>query len=367
MCAILNEIDIIKIIKHMTDIFESKRFKDIPLNDLFFDSLKKDYGEFTVWYQGKSQEQVYVQYTDGKLTGFMYPKLEVGEVLDVSPPFPQGKRIKIGTLKVEAHGTKLGERLIKKAFDHAIVKQAEEIYVTVFPRYKPLITLLEEFGFRKTGIKETENGVEDVLVKRFDHSRVFKEIRKDYPLIDTRNVNYYLLAIQPQWHSQLFPDSLLKTEDYDLLSDISHTNSISKTYICSMEGVEQLKSKDLLVIYRTSDNQGPAEYRSVATSVCVVEDVRQKRSFKNIHEFINYTKPFSVFEESELTKWWRRSELYVIKMLYNAAFTKKVIRRTLIEDVGLDRNTYWGFMGLSCEQFLKTVNLGGIDGRLVIH
>ena len=205
------------------------------------------------------------------------------------------------------------------------------------------------------------------MVKKFDQSLIFKEVRKNYPLLDSRKVRFYLLAIKPEWHSQLFPDSILKTEPYDILSDISHTNSISKTYICSMEGVEELKSRDILVIYRMSDGQGPAEYRSVATSVCVVEDVRDKASFRDIKEFLDYTKPFSVFKETELNPWWQKNKMFVVKMLYHAALTKKVIRKTLAEDVGLNREAYWGFMSLTQEQFLKISDLGGVDGRLIIH
>ena len=351
----------------MVNVLELKYFRDISLSDPFFDSLKKDYQEFTDWFQRKASEPIYVYHTDNKLVGLIYLKLEEGEVNDVTPPMPYGKRIKIGTLKVEAHGTRLGERLIKKAIDHAIVKQAEEIYITVFPHHKPLIALLEEFGFRATGIKETVNGKETVLLKNFDYSKLSGDLRKDYPIIDTRQANFYLLAIRPQWHSQLFPDSILKTEYYDLLSDISHTNSISKNYICSMDGVEDLLSRDVIVIYRMSDGQGPAEYRSVATSICVVEEVRSKNNFTNISEYLDYTKPYSVFSERELKQWWNRRTLYVIKMLYNAAFNQRVIRKTLAEQIGLDRDERWGFIKLSQEQLLKIADLGGVDVRLIIH
>ncbi|MFA5308745.1 MAG: hypothetical protein WC370_04565 [Dehalococcoidales bacterium] len=354
----------------MKQTFEIKHFGDIPLNDPFFDSLKKDYQEFAEWYKRKisEQAQAYVQYTDEKLTGFMYLKPEIGEVIDVTPPLPNGKRIKIGTLKVDAHGTRLGERLIKKAFDRAIVDRADEIYITVFPHHKRLIEMLEEFGFRSEGnIKNTPNGKENVLVKSFNPQSLTGNLRKDYPLIDIRRVNFYLLAIRPEWHSQLFPDSILKTESYDLLSDISHTNSISKNYICSMDGVENLHPRDLVVVYRMTDSLGPAEYRSVATSLCTVEEMRTRNSFKDVNEYLKYVQPYSVFGEKELRQWWNRKILYIVKLLYSAAFTKRVIRKTLAEEIGLDRKNRWGFLPLSQEQFLKIADSGGIDVRLIIR
>jgi len=42
------------------------------------------------------------------------------------------------------------------------------------------------------------------------------------------------------------------TESPDIVKDVSHTNSIHKIYLTKMQGTEQLKRGDLLVIYRTS-------------------------------------------------------------------------------------------------------------------
>jgi hypothetical protein len=351
----------------MPATFEVKLFRDVNLSDPFFDSLKEDYQEFPKWFKSKETEPAYVQNIDGKLTGFMYLKIENGKVADVEPQLSPLHRVKIGTLKVDAHGTKLGERLAKKAFDFAIDTKADEIYVTVFPKHKPLILLLEGFGFKNVGTKTTVNGSESVFIKNLTLSGITGITRKDYPLFDTRHTECYLLGINPKWHSQLFPDSLLNNESYDLLSDVSHTNSISKTYICAMQNVDSLREKDLLIVYRTKDDLGSAEYRSVATSVCVVEDVRDKASFGSIDNYIRYTKPFSVFNESELKYWYNRQNMHVVKMLYNAAFTKRVIRKTLIDQAGIERNAYPGFMHLSKEQFFKILTLGGVDARLIIR
>jgi GNAT superfamily N-acetyltransferase len=350
----------------MADSLDLRLFRDTPLNDPFFDSLKQDYKEFPEWFGGKAIEKVYAQYTDGKLIGFMYPKLEDGPVDDVTPHLSSRRRIKIGTLKVEAHGTKLGERLIKKALDHAVMKHADELYVTIFPRHKPLISLLRGLGFEQHGTKKTGNGTELVLVKRVYPHRISGDLRRDYPVVDTRSGNFHLLAIYPEYHSQLFPDSILSTESYDFLSDVSHTNSISKTYICAMQSVNLLVAGDKIVIYRTSDGQGPAEYRSVVTSICVVEEARSRLLFGTKEAYFSYAQPFSVLSKAELGTWWENASSCVIKMLYSAALTKRLIRKTLAEDVGLDRQSYWGFMQLSRDQFLKICELGGVSERLIV-
>ena len=38
-------------------------------------------------------------------------------------------------------------------------------------------------------------------------------------------------------------------------------------------------------------------------------------------------------------------------MLYNIALPKRIVRHDLINNIGLDRNEYWGFFQLSDDQF----------------
>ncbi len=353
----------------MSDTLEVKPFEDTLLADSFFDSLKQDYKDFPNWFRGKikAQEKAYVQRTDGQLTGFMYLKLEDGEVSDVDPQMKPTRRLKIGTLKVEAHGTKLGERLMKKAFDRAIVDKVQEIYITAFPKHTALINMLQTLGFAHYGEKRTSDGAEKVFVKPMQHDKLTGNIRKDYPLINTHDVKFYMLGIYPKWHSQLFPDSILKTENYDILSDITHTNSISKTYISWMSDVKNLKHGDIIVIYRTKEEGRSAEYSSVATSICTVEEIRVRSSFSDMNEYCAYAEPFSVFNKKELEEWWSHKNLTVIKLLYNAALTKRIIRKTLMDTVGLDREAYAGFMELTKNQFLKIAEIGGVNDSLIIR
>ncbi|MFC1552483.1 N-acetyltransferase, partial [Candidatus Latescibacterota bacterium] len=230
---------------------------------------------------------------------------------------------------------------------------------------EPLINLLGEFGFNQSAIKTTDNGREIVLVKNF--SEITNNIREDFPIINARGKKKFLLSIKPEWHTKLFPDSILNSESYDVLQDTSHTNSIFKTYVCFMD-LSELSNNDIIIIYRTSDQPNRAWYRSVVTSVCTVEEVRSSEQFENIKEYINSTETYSVFNENELLTWWdRRGRLYVLKMLYNAAFSRRLIRKNLIEDFGLDSSNYWGFFELSDVQFMNIIQAGGINESIVIN
>lgn len=101
----------------MEEIISLKRFNHIDITDPFFDSLSMDYDGFKDWFNRKAKcgAEAYVQYRDGALQAFLYLKDESNEPLtDVIPNRPACKRLKVGTFKIDAHNTKLGERFIKK-------------------------------------------------------------------------------------------------------------------------------------------------------------------------------------------------------------------------------------------------------------
>ena len=120
-------------------------FRDVSLDDPFFDSLKNDYKEFYQWFLKKANEKAYVFYNhENKIDGFLYLKIENEAVNDVTPKLPIANRLKLGTFKINPHGTRLGERFIKKVFDHAFTVGVTEIYVTIFEKHGALIKLFEK-------------------------------------------------------------------------------------------------------------------------------------------------------------------------------------------------------------------------------
>jgi hypothetical protein len=346
---------------------EIKPFAEIDLNDIFFDSLKGAYAEFEEWYIRKAVEgaSAYVQYNSEKqVEGFLYLKIESGQLNEVNPPRGDKKRLKVGTFKVNPHGTKFGERFIKKIMDKAIVENVDEVYVTVFDEHTALMKLMERYGFRNDAIKETANGTEQVLFK--DMRGLRDDIYLDYPLIQSKNKRKFALGIYPMYHTKLFPDSILNNENYSLIEDVSHTNSIHKVYISFMD-LSILEPGDLIAMYRTTDNKGPAYYRSVITSVCVVEEIKSKNHFKDIDEFITYAKAHSVFDEKELRSWYNnKSQIFVIRMTYNIAFNRKVTNKQLQEELGISPH-YWGFFPLSDAQFFQLLEKGEIYENIIIN
>lgn len=351
------------------DSLRYQKFTDFSHDDKFFDSLKTDYKEFPDWLEKKSVagESAYVLYDDdNNIEGFMYLK-ENDDAQDISPHLPEGKHLKIGTFKFESKGTLRGQRFLKKAFDHAISSRSDDIYVTIFEKHEHLIKLFQAYGFYKHGEKETING------KEFVYARSMKEVNGDvlldYPLIIPSDARKFLLAIYPEFHTRLFPDSILVTESPDMLQDVSHANSIHKIYICGMRSVTGMKRGDIIVIYRTGDGNGPAYYRAVASSVCVVENIRHMDDFPDEESFIKYCSKFSVFSEEELSEYYStRTYPYVVRFTYNLALPKRPNRASLIEHVGLNgtRGFRWSHFELSDEQFSKILELGRIDESFIV-
>jgi GNAT superfamily N-acetyltransferase len=344
-----------------------ERFSDLDLKDPFFDSLKREYAEFDDWFASKREEFAYTSRTQsGGLDGFLYLKRETDAARDVTPLLPAARRLKIGTFKIVPRGTRLGERFIKKAFDHALADGIGEIYVTVFPRHESLVQLMQRYGFRVVGEKNSRNGTELVLLREVFHST--GDVVRDYPLIPAAAGRHFLLSLYPEWHSRLLPDSILKTENASILSDVSHTNSIHKIYLAAMKGVQEFRRGDTIIIYRTKDSAGPAHYRSVATSLCVVEELRNITEFSSFELFFDYCHSYSIFTEDELRKFYRnRRYPWLIRFTYNFALRKRLTRQVLIDDVGLDPNVYWGVLRISPEQFSKILRLAEHDENSLIH
>jgi hypothetical protein len=343
------------------------KFGDICINDTFFDTLKADYSEFIDWFTRKKDEYAYIHRNSfGNLDGFLYYKIENESVFDgVNPLLPAKNRLKIGTFKIEPHGTRLGERFLKKSLDVAFINDIKEVYLTIFPKYSYLISFLKCYGFFEVGVKSTYNGNELILLKMM--RGYTQSITADYPFIN-RNSRKFVLSIYPEWHTRLLPDSILNNESYDaVIKDVSYTNSIHKIYLTAMHGTGQLRCGDILVIYRTTDNMGPANYRSVISSLCVVEEVKNISEFPTFGSFFDYASPYTVFSQNELINLYDSKKYpVIIRFTYNYAFPKRVIREQLLSNVHIVQD-YWGFFQLDDKQFLQIMALGNCDERIIFN
>ena len=340
-------------------VLRIEKFADIALADPFFDTLKEDYPSFAAWFANKASNEAFTFRTEGGgLDGFLYLKEETGPVTDVQPNLVSAHRLKIGTFKINPHGTRLGERFMKRAFDTAVDVGAQALYVTVFEKHEALVQLFKRYGFIKVGTKSSGVGEnEAVYGRRLDHK--VGDVVLDYPRIPIRRDRHFVLSLYPQWHSRLLPDSLLKTENSSILKDVSHANSIHKIYLTAMQDVDRLERGDTLLIYRTAEG-GAAHHTSVVSSLCVVEELSHISNYATEQAFLDYCKPYSIFTETELRDLYQTKKYpWLIRFTYNLALSKRPNRKALLEDVGLAANTYWGFFRLTTDQFRNILKLSG--------
>ena len=342
------------------------KFGKIDLSDKFFDSLKEDYPGFDKWFIKKYDDEAYITINskNGMLLSFLYLKVEGPEedYSNVNPILPPKKRLKIGTFKVINNGFRLGERFLKIVFDNALKNHVDEIYVTIFDKrdeQKRLIELLEHWGFVFWGLK---NG-EKVYVRDFHPAVDIANLRKTFPYI-SYNQNIYIVPIYPEYHTELFPDSILNTESpEEFVEDFPHRNAIGKVYVSW--ALEPHPNKgDILVFYRTG-----GYYKSVVTTIGLVEGIRY--DFDDENDFVHYCRKGSVFPEKDLREMWnyRKKKPFVVKFLYVYSFPQRINMKELIDLKVLSgiNDAPRGFKNITKEQFMTIIKETKSENSFIIH
>jgi hypothetical protein len=333
----------------------------LDIKDSFFDSLREDYEgiKFNKWFLNKSNEDAYVFNNAKGLQGFLYLKIENEDedYSDIEPSFKPLRRLKVGTFKINSTGLRVGERFIKIIIDYALKSKVDEIYVTLFENrrdeVKALMNLMMSWGFTRWGYKHS-NG-ELVLVKKmhnyYDDS---KDPKFNYPFTKN-NIHYGLLPIESQWHTDLFPDLYLRSEDMSLYEERPCGYAVEKIYVC--KGIPAILAPgDVMVIYRMA-NRYPARYYSVASGYCIIQEIKHTYSFD---EYKSLCSNKSVFNDNQLNDlYYNYGRRTVIKLLYVKSLEKKVIYGDMLYNNIVNENDGPRLSTLlTKEQFNKLLEIG---------
>ncbi len=330
-------------------------FAEVDIKDHFFDSFREDYANFDKWFNKKSDDSCYVCYSDNNLTAFLFIKIETQDenYSEISPAFAKKKRLKIGTLKVTENGYKIGERFLKIIFDNALQYKVDEIYVTIFnhrEEQERLIDLLKIWGFVHFGTKTTNNGIENVYTRLFNKSLPVNvgNPKLTFPFF-SRNRNIFIVPIYQEYHTELFPDSILNNQSpKDFVENFPHRNAISKVYI-SRSREKNLQSGDVVVFYMTG-----GKYKGVVTTIGIIESC--VTNIKSIDEFLTLCRKRSVFTNEELLKHWNfypTLKPFIVNFLYTYSFRKRpnlewLVNNGIIKDY---ESVPRGFSKITTEQF----------------
>jgi hypothetical protein len=337
-------------------------FGDINLKDTFFDSFRQDYEGFDKWFAKKSDELAYVCYQADQLSAFLFIKIEDEKENygDIIPAFSRKKRLKIGTLKVTSNGFKLGERFLKLIFDNARLYKVDEIYVTIFdkrPEQKRLITLLEDWGFKLHGNKLGNSGEERVYVRDFSKGANSQMPKFTFPWL-SRDNKVFIVPIYPEYHTELFPDSILRTESpLDFIENEPHRNALSKVYV-SHSRERGLSRGDTIIFYRTG-----GIYAGVATTIGIVESIHD--NLESADELVHYCRKRTVLNDDALKTFWNRyrdNKPFVVNFLYAFSFKKRPNLKQLNE-LGIIPNIHdmpRGFREVEMEHLITLIKTFGI-------
>lgn len=336
------------------------KFEDVDLNDAFFDSLREDYEgqKFDQWFKKKGKESAYVFEDKDGLKGFLYLKIELPsepDYLKITPVLSSKKRLKIGTFKIDSSGFRLGERFLKIIFDNASKNAVDEIYVTLFEDKRDdvirLKSLLEQWGFVRYGYKNANH--ELVLVKTMKEYRNELSPKLNYPLVKTK-AYIYILPIKAEYHTDLFPDKILKNEDMHLYEEnLAHRYAIEKIYLTGAFNIEA-KPGDLILVYRMSD-KWYKNYSSVITGLAIVQEIV---ATKDVEECISLCKNRSIFNEPNIRALYRRCPT-VVKILDFTTFENSVTLQKLRELGVVDATSGpRPFTAVTKEQFDTIYKLG---------
>lgn len=188
-----------------------------------------------------------------------------------------------------------------------------------------------------------------------------------YPFFSTGG-QVFIVPIYPKYHTELFPDSILRTESPDdFVENEPHRNAISKVYISrSLE--RDLHTGDILLFYRTAD-RSPAYYHSVVTTIGIVEDVVDH--IPTEQDFIRLCRKRSVFTDEELSEHWNYSKAsrpFIVNFLYAYSLPKRITRKQLI-DVGVVPNINKGprgFTRITADNLREILRECGADESLAV-
>jgi predicted nucleic acid-binding protein len=338
-------------------------FGNIDLKDEFFDSFRNDYKGFDKWYNGKAgnNEKAYVCYEGKSIKAFLFLKVEDENegYPDIIPTLGKKKRLKIGTFKVISNGLRIGERFLKIVFDNARQYKVEEIYVTIFdkrPELLSLISMLEKFGFKYHGIKASLSGDEKVYVRDFAKVSDDQNPRLTFPWL-SKTSDVYIIPIKPQYHTELFPDSILRTESADnFIENQPYRNAISKSYI-SHSFNRDLKTGDIIVFYRSG-----GIFKGVATTIGIVEHV--VNNIRNLNELVRNCRKRTVLSEAELKEYWEwkpNNKPFIINFLYAFSFVKRITLKEML-DKGIlpSMDSIRTINKIERDSFVKLITLSGI-------
>jgi len=328
-------------LKNMHNVIEVKlpNISHVPLHNIdykgsFFDSLRDSYLEFNDWYQEKSAEgrKAWCVMNKNDLSAILIYKEETDEQV-TQDIILEGKNLKLCTFKVgeKVRGRKIGELMIKMAFEHAIRNKHRHVYLTIRPDvHDHLRDLCDEFGFYSIGLcklNRDEVYVKEVPCippKRLLYSP-FEYYKRYHPFFICNAVKKYIVPIIPKYHQILFPEAQERRQ-LSLFGDTTATgNTIKKAYLCHTP-TKQMNEGDIVLFYRSTD-------KMAITTIGIVEKFKNSVDADEIATIVSKRTVYSRAEIDNMSEKETR-----IMLFRQVLHFKRPIGRKWLQENGIDGN-----------------------------
>ena len=307
---------------------------EINKNQCFFDSLRKSYNGFDIWFQKCAEEKRKcwcIEDENGNTVAICIYKIEQNEKLTDDGDITVGSILKLCTFKVDAQarGKKLGERLMYIAFNYCVTNNIDWVYLHTFgEEQQTLVGLCEEYGFSFLGkYKQDDVYIKPMKINNNNESTLDSLI-KYYPFFnDDISVPQFIIPIQHTYPEDLFPDygnmkgSLFEKEQ-SLYS--CQGNTIKKAYLCHSK-IKSIKRGDIILFYRSKD-------RKSIQCMGIVEDAFFS---ENVDEVFSKIAKRTVYSYAELKKILETKTLVI---LFRFIALNNEIPFKKIKDFGINGN-----------------------------
>jgi hypothetical protein len=289
--------------------------------DPFFDSFREDYSHkgFSDWFQRCKREHRQSWFIENK-NGSKYAaaalinqeKMELTEIA--------GRKLKICSFKVAAQhsGYHYSELLLKTIFEYAAGNSYDWLYITAFPKYDMLINLLKEFGFEELQGKTSRGEIrllKSLKYKLNDLASLspLEFLRRFGPFTFRLNkIPAFIVPIQPQYNSILFPDSEMSQPDL-FPGILPFGNSIRKVYL-SNAGIRSTAPGDLLLFYTSKCLKAVSNLGIVEKTVVT----------RNPDEVVKNVGKRTVYSFSEVSGLCKKNEVLVILFWHCGILNKPI-------------------------------------------
>ena len=337
----------------------------LKLNDVFFDSFRKDYSEFDKWISKISSEDrpCWVYKENGDIKAILILKEETEGIELVDRIIPVKKILKICSLKVEKVGYKIGELLLKIAFQYCIKNNILEIYLTHFIKEDDqLIDLIMSLGFENIGKNKRGEYIyhKQIVVDKYktNSSPIIEIDKKYYPsFVDSPEIKKFLIPILPRYHDILFPDwpglKQYKLTHFMNMTEVSISgNTIRKLYLSNSK-IKRLKEGDILLFYRSKEQ--------LITTLCIVEKII---STSKSNEILRLGVNRTVYPLREIEGF--KKPVLCILFMQNFYFKKPISLKDLKKN-NIINYAPQSITEISPLKYDQIKSLGELDGRFTIN